>query len=54
MLGASIRAEVAVADGIVIVADIPHGGAMPAMVVGDAVNLRIDPRRVVILPRDSA
>jgi putative spermidine/putrescine transport system ATP-binding protein len=51
LLGATLRAEIAIADDLCILVDMPHGGVAPTLAAGDEVLIRLDPARVAVIPR---
>jgi putative spermidine/putrescine transport system ATP-binding protein len=51
LLGAAVRAEIEIAGDIRILADMPHGGIVPTLTVGDDVLVQFDPSRVAVIPR---
>jgi putative spermidine/putrescine transport system ATP-binding protein len=51
LLGATLRLGVEIVGGSVILADLPHGGAVPDLAPGGAVAVRFDPSRIVLIPR---
>ncbi len=50
LLGAAHRAEIELADGTHVLADIAHGGALPSITPGNTVSVTFDPARVVFIP----
>ena len=50
LLGAALRAEIELAGGTRVLADIPHGGAIPNIHPRDAVSVTFDPAGVVFIP----
>lgn len=54
MLGAMLRAEIELAESVVLLADIQHGGELPRRSPGDPVSIRINHKRIVTIPRSNA
>jgi ABC-type Fe3+/spermidine/putrescine transport system ATPase subunit len=50
LLGATHRAEIELADGTHVLADIAHGGTIPSITPGNTVSVTFDPARVVFIP----